>query len=202
MIGIIDYGMCNLQSVKNSCEYAGREARFVSTSSELAKAEKLILPGVGSFGEGMENLRKRGLVESLADEVLKKKKPLLGICLGMQLLADLGTEGGQSKGLGFISGTVRRFDDSRLRVPHIGWNNIRITKPNALLKPEMAVDYYFVHSYYFDAMHSSDVLAVCEYGREFACAVGRENISGVQFHPEKSHRFGLQILKNFFDQPC
>lgn len=202
MIGIIDYGMGNLQSVKNSCEYVGQKARFVKTAVDFEQSEKLILPGVGAFGEGMENLKKQNLIQPLFKEVLEKKKPLLGICLGMQLLADLGTEGGKNAGLGLIPGTVERLEVTPLRVPHIGWNNITITKPNPLFTPDMAVDYYFVHSYYFHTQDQNHILATCDYGNAFPCVVGKENIFGVQFHPEKSHQFGLQILRNFFQISC
>lgn len=202
MIGIIDYGMGNLQSVRNSCEFLGREVRVISRSEELDGLTQVILPGVGAFSEGMKNLTRLGLVGGLRRLVQEKKIPFLGICLGMQLLADRGTEGGLTDGLAFIPGTVVRFDDSRVRVPHIGWNNLRIRRANPLLTDGMAVDYYFVHSYYLDAADPDDVIADCEYGIPFACAVGRANIFGVQFHPEKSHEFGLAILKNFFRLSC
>ncbi len=202
MIGIIDYGMGNLQSVKNSCEHLGVKTALVSRPEELGACERLILPGVGAFSEGMENLKKSGLTQSLKTEAVRKKKPFLGICLGMQLLADAGTEGGENAGLGFIKGIVKRLDVPNLRVPHIGWNDITLQRDNPLLTPDMAADYYFVHSYYFDAADKETIVATCEYGISFPCVVGRGNIFGVQFHPEKSHAFGLRVLKNFFEIPC
>ena len=195
MIGIIDYGMGNLQSVKNSCEYLGQEVRMIRAPEDMPGLTGMILPGVGSFTEGMENLENRGFARFLKTA---EKTPLLGICLGMQLLASWGTEGGRTQGLGLIDGTVPRFEDRVGRIPHVGWNNIRIEKDNPLLRPGMEKDYYFVHSYHFETS-PENIIASCEYGEKFICAVARENIFGVQFHPEKSHSFGLRLLKNFFE---
>lgn len=201
MLGIIDYGMGNLQSVINSCEFLGERPRLIASAEAMRGVSRVILPGVGAFAEGMRQLDARGLTGAIRD-VCRKGTPFLGICLGMQLLADFGAEGGGSAGLGIISGTVDRLDDSNVRVPHVGWNDIRIERANDLLGPELSGDYYFVHSYYFNVSETQDVIATCDYGRRFACAVGRGNTFGVQFHPEKSQRLGLAILKNFMRIEC
>ena len=198
MIGIIDYGMGNLQSVVNSCEYVGAEVKLIRTAKELEMVSKVILPGVGAFREGMNQLESLSMVEPLRKAAIEKKVPFLGICLGMQLLATLGTEGGDRPGLDLIKGTVKRFEDSELRVPHVGWNDVKVCRPNSFMTADLSVDYYFVHSYYFKTEEPDDVVATCDYGITFPCVVGRENIFGVQFHPEKSHRFGLDLLRNFF----
>ena len=196
-VGLVDYGMGNLQSVRNACEYLGCPVQQTSTPEGLESVQRLILPGVGAFAQGMKNLRASGLEPALKKAVLEDKKPLLGICLGMQLLADRGVEGGDTEGLGLIPGVVKRLDDREVRLPHIGWNDIRVNNPTPVLTQDLQADYYFVHSYYFDAQNSGDVIAVTDYGITFRCAVGRGKTLGVQFHPEKSHRFGLELLKKF-----
>ena len=196
-VGLVDYGMGNLQSVRNACEYLGYPVQQTSTPEGLESVQRLILPGVGAFAQGMKNLRASGLEPALKKAVLEDKKPLLGICLGMQLLADRGVEGGDTEGLGLIPGVVKRLDDREVRLPHIGWNDIRVNNPTPVLTQDLQADYYFVHSYYFDAQNSGDVIAVTDYGITFPCAVGRGKTLGVQFHPEKSHRFGLELLKKF-----
>ncbi len=197
MIGLVDYGMGNLQSVRNACEFLGFAVKLVRSAAELDQAEKIILPGVGAFSEGMKNLNAQDLAAPLCRAVRENHKPLLGICLGMQLLADRGTEGGDTPGLGLIPGTVKRLETGGLRLPHIGWNDIRIVRPTPVFLPDLAVDYYFVHSYFFAADDTADVVARTEYGIDFPCVVGRGSALGVQFHPEKSHRFGLELLKRF-----
>jgi len=192
---IVDYGMGNLQSVKNACGFLGFPTVVARDEKSLREASHLILPGVGAFRQGMENLNERELVGLLRDLVLQKKKPLLGICLGMQLLAESGTEGGECEGLGFIRGRVARLAGNGLRVPHIGWNEALVRKANAFIKKQ--ADFYFVHSYHFDVFEPGDVIAETEYGETFVSAVGRENIFGAQFHPEKSHGAGLELLRNF-----
>lgn len=168
----------------------------------LESADFIVLPGVGAFGDGMRNLNELGLVVPLKEEVLHKGKPFLGICLGMQLLAATGTEFGVHEGLGWIKGAVIRIEpgDPGLRVPHIGWNSLTVRVPHPLfqgLQEEPA--FYFVHSYQFVPDDRSHISTTCDYGGEIVAAVQNENIYGVQFHPEKSHREGLTVLKNFLD---
>ncbi len=201
-VGIIDYGMGNLQSVRNAFEYLGVQVDILSDSKDLSKVSHMVLPGVGSFAEGMKNLRSAGWDQALL--AIHGKKPFLGICLGMQLMADKGSEGGDSEGLGLIPGSVSRLQETGLRIPHVGWNNIQISTPGKLFNEQMAVDYYFVHSYKFETAKKEHVIATCDYGETFCCVAGSdEHLSyGVQFHPEKSHHSGLRILKQFLKLNC
>ena len=202
MTGLVDYKMGNLQSVRNSCEFLGEQVRLVSSARELEGLSHLVLPGVGAFFEGMSNLEKQGLVEAIGRRVERGDIFLLGICLGMQLLADEGHEGGDKKGMGLVKGDVHRLEDTQVRLPHIGWNNIKIRQNNPLLPNEFEGDFYFVHSFFLDAQNPQNVIATCDYGREFPCAVQSGNVFGVQFHPEKSHGLGLELLKRFFKLRC
>ncbi len=186
----------------NAVESLGRTVRVAEEPAALKGADAVILPGVGAFGDGMEGLRKRDFVDALGEIVLAKRKPFLGICLGMQLLATEGLENGHHAGLDWVSGTVRRLvpDDPRLRVPHIGWNDVRIQRKSLLLEGiEEAPVFYFVHSFFLDPAASSAeaVTSTCWHGLDLAATVEQGNIFGVQFHPEKSQRAGLQLLKNF-----
>jgi len=195
---IVEYGMSNLQSVQNALESLGCSAEITSDPVAIRSADRLILPGVGAFGNAMARLRERGLIEPMRDAV-NEGKPFLGICLGMQLLADESFEHGQHEGLHFIPGSVRRLSIGEgLRIPHIGWNSVARSDTCPLYQGvKQESDFYFVHSYYYDAAEVSDVNGWCTYGMKFAASVGRGRVFGVQYHPEKSHRAGLTLLKNF-----
>lgn len=199
MIVVIDYGMGNTGSVLNALRFLGASARLSRAPEDLAAATHLILPGVGAFQDGMRNLREYGLIPALKKEVLSKRKPLLGICLGLQLLAERGEEGGPCDGLGFVKGTVRRLrvDTARFRLPHIGWNDVVALKDTRLFAGIASPVFYFVHSYVLGPTDESVVAATCLYGERFTAAIEQENIFGTQFHPEKSQTSGLAALKNF-----
>lgn len=204
MITIIDYEMGNLRSVEKAFESLGFEVRVSADPNDIKSADKVVLPGVGAFRDCINNLRVGGFVEPLLAHV-KSGKPMLGICVGMQMLFDESEEFGTHKGLGLIPGKVVRFpsgmieNDERLKVPHMGWNNLLIRKDSPLfnqVKDESFV--YFVHSYYCEAGNRDDVAAGCRYGDvEFCASIWRDNIMATQFHPEKSQDVGLQIFKNF-----
>jgi glutamine amidotransferase len=200
MIAIIDYGMGNVRSLTNAVEYAGYDVIITSDGKLIGNAEKIILPGVGAFGDAMDAIRERGLDETLYREVIDKGKPMLGICLGLQLLGKSSDEHGFHTGLGWIDARVIRFtSDTGLKVPHIGWNDINYIDPEPLfvgLKQEER-SFYFVHSHYVECAHSDDVLATCEYGINFAAAIKHDNFVATQFHPEKSQDNGIQVLVNF-----
>ena len=201
MIVIIDYGMGNIGSIVNMIRKAGGESLVSDDHNVIEQAEKLILPGVGAFDHGMRNLEERGLIPLLGRKVKEEKIPILGVCLGMQLFAK-SSEEGLLPGLGWIDAACRKFsfsgEDQGLRIPHMGWNEIRIRKSSPLIG-DMYEDarFYFVHSYYVDCANESDLLASCHYGFDFAAAVQHENIFATQFHPEKSHKYGLLVMKNF-----
>jgi imidazole glycerol-phosphate synthase subunit HisH len=199
-IAIIDYQMGNLRSVQKAIEHVGGRAVVSSDPEIIAGADKVILPGVGAFGDAMRELSSRGLVEAI-HSFLRTERPFFGICLGAQLLFDVGFEGGQQAGLGIIPGQVVRFQlPSEYKVPHMGWNGVAATLPTKMLNgiPEGA-HFYFVHSYYCVPTNRSDVWLEADYGGPFCAAVHRNNIYATQFHPEKSQRDGLQLLKNFID---
>ncbi|MBN1899482.1 MAG: imidazole glycerol phosphate synthase subunit HisH [Spirochaetes bacterium] len=197
---IIDYGMSNLGSIKRALEECGAEAFVSGDPHDLTRCERIILPGVGSFADGMKNLIERGWVEPLKQEVLKNKIPLLGICLGMQLLARRGYEGGETQGLDLIPGEVRLLQPTSKneRIPHIGWNEIYRIKDNPLFNhiPDHD-DFYFVHSYHFVPDDKENIITQTPYCGEFVSSIHLNNILGVQFHPEKSIPLGFQLLKNF-----
>ncbi len=195
MIAIIDYGMGNLHSVAKAFEKAGAETAIVPRAEELRGTEAIVLPGVGAFGQGMANLRARGFVPAI-HETVAAGIPLIGICLGLQLLFAESEEMGAHRGLGLFPGRVRRLPKP-LRVPHVGWNQIHPVRPSPLLAGIADGSYaYFVHSYYADPADTSLVLATTDYGFDFASVVGRDRIYGLQFHPEKSQAVGLRILQN------
>lgn len=196
MIAIIDYGMGNLRSVQKAFEKIGAPARLVPFPRELERARGIVLPGVGAFGQAMENLRAIGWDIALRQAVARGT-PLLGICLGMQLLFESSEEMGQHQGLGIVRGAVKRFDGA-LKVPHIGWNTVRVKQASPLLNNVPDGSYaFFVHSYYCAPRDESVILATTDYGIEFASIVGQGNVFGAQFHPEKSQHVGLKMLANF-----
>lgn len=199
---IIDYGMCNLGSVKRAFEECGASAFISDNPRNAAEATHLVLPGVGAFGDAMKNLVSAGWDVAIKINVLEQNIPLLGICLGMQLLAEKGFEGGEHQGLGLIPGEVIKIYNenptTKFRVPHIGWNEINKKREHSLLnKLEPNTDFYFVHSYFFKTANSEDVLSTTHYGLDFPSIIGKNKVMGVQFHPEKSSRAGFQILQNF-----
>lgn len=200
MIAIVDYGMGNLHSVSKAVERLGAQATVTADPQELALADAIILPGVGAFGDAMQALQATGLANVLK-ELAHAGKPLLGICLGMQLLFEQSEEHGEHAGLGLLSGRVVRFEPGAYKVPHMGWNELIWKQPEHELVrglPEGHV--YFVHSYHALAEEPSDVVAVCEYaGREVTAIVGRQNVYGMQFHPEKSGQLGMQLLQQFLN---
>lgn len=201
-VGIVNYGAGNLASVQRALQDLGAEAFIAEHAGGLFGADKIVLPGVGSFAESMARLRSDGWADALAKLVQRDQKPLLGICLGMQMLATAGEEGGLNQGLGFVAGTVRRLDDlgCRLRIPHVGWNDIAVDEREPLFAHiPTGSDFYFVHSYAFDAARSEDVIASTEYDVPIVAAVRSGNVVGTQFHPEKSSKVGRQTLKNFLD---
>lgn len=198
MIGIVDYGVGNLASVWNAFEHLGREARVCDDPDLASEFERLIVPGVGSFRSAMQTLDDTGWADALKNYAATGR-PMLGICLGMQLLFDRGDEHGPTVGLGLIHGEVVRFNPCPPhKVPHVGWNNLVRIEPHPLfrgIKPQ--VDFYFVHSYHCVPQSPDDVIAVCEFGGAFVASVARANVAGMQFHPEKSQPSGMRILENF-----
>lgn len=198
MIGLIDYKAGNLNSVVKAFERVGARIFIAQDFKDLQKADKLLLPGVGSFKKAMENLKKLGFVEALQEQVLVQKKPVLGICLGMQLFLERGFEGGICEGLGFIEGEVVKFEESlNLKIPHMGWNELEILKQEPLYKGIVnKSDFYFVHSFYVKCKDEF-VSARCEYGHKFVASLQKEHIFATQFHPEKSQSLGLKLLENF-----
>jgi len=202
-IVIIDYGMGNLGSIANMLGKIGYQAIISSEVGDIAGAGKLILPGVGSFDEGMINLKKLGLIDVLNHKVKIEKVPIMGICLGLQLFTRQSAEGTLA-GLGWVQASTVKFDfppkRSNLKVPHMGWNTVAIRKPSLIFNGlEKEARFYFAHSYHVRCDNQDDILATTDYGYEFASAIQTGNIIGIQFHPEKSHKYGLNILKNYVE---
>ncbi len=199
-VAIINYGMGNMSSVRRSFDVIGAETIIAEHPSELYKADRIVLPGVGAFTEGMFRLHDGGWVTALHNLVVIQGKPLLGICLGMQMLATRGNEGSDTSGLNLIPGNVQRLDmmGCKLRIPHVGWNEVQYKFDDVLFaKIPDASDFYFVHSYAFIPEVPQHVVATVPYGFDIAAAVRKDNIFGCQFHPEKSSKAGRQLLKNF-----
>jgi glutamine amidotransferase len=197
---IVDYGLCNLDSVARAIEECGGEPLISHRPEDLRSCDRVIIPGVGAFGKAVENLRRDGMDEAIGAERERRELPVLGICLGMQLLADASEEGGNFRGLGLISGRVVRLQrtSARERVPHVGWNEVEIVEPHPLLKGlQTGTNFYFVHSYHFSCARTDNVLAATPYCGRFASIVAHGNVMGVQFHPEKSQKAGFQLLRNF-----
>lgn len=198
MIVIIDYGVGNLRSVQKALEHVGAAAVVADDPHSLDRADGIVLPGVGAFGDGMDHLRARGWVAPLREKAAAGV-PLLGICLGMQLLFEESDEMGHHTGLGLLPGRVVRFAEGDLKVPHVGWNQLQVRQGALLAGISSGAYAYFVHSYYALPEADEDVLATTEYGLEFAAVVGRGRVLGAQFHPEKSQEVGLRLLRNFAD---
>jgi glutamine amidotransferase len=201
MIAIIDYGLGNVKAFANVYKYLDIKITIATQANDLKKASKVILPGVGAFDYAMQRLEKSGMRQLLDEMVLHRHVPVLGICVGMQMLAG-SSEEGNLPGLGWLDGEVKKFTPSSLsnsmRLPHMGWNNVKPLKTNGLLQGlDLDARFYFLHSYFFQSHKNGDIIAVTDYDGEFACAVNSGNIYGVQFHPEKSHQWGVRLLENF-----
>lgn len=199
MIAIIDYGLGNLESVKKSLSAAGAETIITNNPAKIKKADKIILPGQGAFADGINNLWTSGLVQLLTHEVINRKKPFLGICLGLQLLAESGFENGHHDGLGWIKGNAVKLKTlPPLRLPHVGWDNINISRVSPLFNQiPNGTDFYFVHNFYLRPKDEKLIVATCNYGQIFPVALQHKNIFATLFHPEKSQKFGQQLIKNF-----
>jgi glutamine amidotransferase len=203
MIVLIDYGMGNLGSILNMLKKVGAQTTASSAIDVIRGADKLILPGVGAFDSAMRNLRDLGLLPLLDEKVIKNKTPILGVCLGMQLFTKRSEEG-ILPGLGWIDSETIRFQPSRdqanIKIPHMGWNTVKVNQESALFSGmDQESTFYFVHSYYVVCREESDILTTTHYGNDFVSSLVRGNIAGVQFHPEKSHKFGMKLLRNFVE---
>jgi len=199
---ILDYKMGNINSIKRKLNQLGATPIISSKAQDIKAADKIILPGVGHFAKAMNNLKELGLIETLNEKVINKQTPILGICLGMQIMAAQSEEG-HANGLGWVDAKVKRFqinDTLKYKVPHIGWNQVKVLKKSQLMKdcPNES-EFYFVHAYYVKTNNVVDNLAETEYENKFICAIEKDNIFGVQFHPEKSHKIGEKIIENFIN---
>lgn len=201
-VAIVDYGLCNLDSIARAVEEAGCRAVVTADSKDVEQAGKIIIPGVGAFSEAMKALEADGLDETLHEQVIDRKIPCLGICLGMQLMASVGFEGREVAGLGWFDAEVRRLDPGpgHVRIPHIGWNDVMARRTDTLFRGiPPGQSFYFVHSYRLMPRCDEEILGWTDYGAGFVAAIERENVFGVQFHPEKSQKVGLRLLRNFLE---
>ena len=202
-IAIIDYGMGNLRSVENAFASLTSDARTVREPQELRDADKIVLPGVGAFGDGMAHLASGGWIPALEDEVRGRAKPFLGLCVGMQLLATTGLEHGTHRGLNWVPGVVDRLAAvDGVRIPHIGWNDVDLIRRDGLYAGVERPVFYFVHSFVFRPEAAETISGVCSHGERFAASIEHGNIWATQFHPEKSQQAGLQVLRNFITREC
>ena len=195
---VIDYGMGNLASVRKAVQKLGIECNVSNDPLQIASSKYIILPGVGSFEQGIINLKELKLFNLIRDEVIHNKKPFFGICLGMQLIASFGTEPNLTQGLNLVEGEVLKMEETELSVPHLGWNSL-IANENSFFEEFDNKDFYFIHSYHFVVKDHCKVAAKVEYGKEYVSAIQSNNIFATQFHPEKSQAFGLALLKKFFE---
>ena len=200
MITIVNYGLGNLNSIRNMLKYIGSESVITDDPKRIEESTKLILPGVGRFGAGMKGIKEKGILEALNYKALKERIPILGICLGMQLLTK-GSEEDDVDGLGWIDAHTIRFPESNdYKIPHMGWNEVKVVNRNPLIPDDTAYNkFYFVHSYYVKTVQDSNTIFETDNGIKFASGIQKENIMGVQFHPEKSHKYGIALLKNFVE---
>jgi glutamine amidotransferase len=200
MVAVVDYGMGNLRSVYNAIDLLGFEATIINSPEKLSDFNRVILPGVGSYGVCMKNLDNSGFSQAIK-EFVNTGKPLMGICLGMQVLSDKGLEGGEFLGLGLVKGEVVKLEvtEQDLKIPHVGWNAVNFSNPHHPLAKGLKQDstFYFTHSYYFNAKKEENIFGVTSYGKDFVSAIIKDNVFATQFHPEKSQDSGLTLLKNF-----
>lgn len=201
IVAVVDYGVCNLDSVARAVEECGGRSVVTERPEDLARANRIILPGVGAFATAMRNIKQRSLDVALREQVIDNGIPFLGICLGMQLLAERGREVEETAGLGWIPGEVRKLEPygEDTRIPHIGWNEVHVVRHSSLFEGADGGDFYFVHSYHLEPRDEKDIVARTPYGRGFVSAVQRDLVFGVQFHPEKSQRAGFAVLKRFLE---
>lgn len=204
MISIVNYELGNVKSIANAFNLLGEDTEITDDPKKLSESEAIILPGVGSFSKGMDNLKEKGLLDVLKNEVFEKGKPYLGICLGLEFLAEKSLEGGISDGLGWIKGTIEKIEpkDLNLKVPHMGWDDSKILSKGGLYQGIEEPSFYFLHSYYFkvDKSEKNVITSICDYGGiPITASIQKDNIYAVQFHPEKSQSEGIKLLKNFLD---
>ena len=197
-VAIINYGMGNIASVEKAIKFLGYEPIVTNNHNEISQCAYIILPGVGAFAQGMKNLKDLDLLGILNHEVLVKKKPFLGICLGMQLIASKGYEIEETDGLDWIKGEVIKIKEPERSIPHLGWNEIKVLKPS-IIEDFNGKDFYFIHSYHLNIKFQEDIAATVNYGKDYVAAIQKDNIFATQFHPEKSQKAGLDLLNYFFN---